>query len=1036
MRTKPGGYWLSLAFRCYCGLILLVCGTFSCFLGPVFGQTPPIAPPPDPKAPSALDFKEAFAKEVAEAKKGGAEKLFGPQWEMTAQKTALAAQKSTNPMEYRTLWNQARSQIWFPDPKWPAHLGRVLGDPRLRVTDSPTALAVDGSGKRLAAGLKDGTVLVWEMPSAKPLLRLAGLTNEVQALAFHPSGSRLSGGGKDDLILTWDLEEGKVVDRQAGHAEPINSIAYSPDGTQFAAAGADRKIRIHSPLTRTGPKELSGPALTVHQVAYSPDGKRVAAASADCKAWVFEVATGKTVLEQSLFTGGNAYGICFVAEGKQLAVAGANPNQLKLVDAQSGAEVKNLEPFPKAVQILQQTPGGKLILAGSQDGTLRLIDPQTGQTLRTQQYGDPYRAVALGPDATWLVIAGTDMALRTRELEHQSTGQKADAMVGEIWSVAFAQEGNRVLVGGAKNGPTLFNTNGLAQPLPLAKDMGPVSVVANAPDNRAMAVGGVDRKIRLFLPEQPIPQILEGHEGTLTALAFGPGGKILASASTDRTIKIWDVPTGKVVHSLEQAVGMPLALAIIGSGSLLAIGGGDGVIRLFDFSFKNPPRLLGGHQGAVTGLAFDPQGDRLASCGNDQRAILWNLTTSAMGQPSSSQVSLSGTKGALSAIAFAPSGQMIAVGGADRIIRIWDTPRDGMTAGKLERLSFRGHTDWVTTLAFHPTANLLLSGSVDGQLRTWDLLYRQDGPAQAGHSREIRALGYDASGKWLASAGSDGDLIVWPVGKSGESNKDLASPIRLLGLTEPINALTWLGTESTVAAVAQNHTLNIVEVPSGKVIRTINDGKSPVEIPILGYSPLGKTLMAWIPPAGMEKTPIDPTKRIEMMQLQDPALGTVKSLTLAPDGGVMAAGADDGTVRFWQTQTGKRIPEMDLRPQTEAVADLALSRGNTILATSDKAGRVTLWNTAERKKLYTIPSPGQDLAALALKNDGTKVLVASADNRLALFDVVSGKEIRSWDLRQSLGSDKPRIRAMAFSPNQPVVAIGLADGLVWELELP
>ena len=65
MRTKPGGYWLSLAFRCYCGLILLVCGTFSCFLGPVFGQTPPIAPPPDPKAPSALDFKEDFAKEVA-----------------------------------------------------------------------------------------------------------------------------------------------------------------------------------------------------------------------------------------------------------------------------------------------------------------------------------------------------------------------------------------------------------------------------------------------------------------------------------------------------------------------------------------------------------------------------------------------------------------------------------------------------------------------------------------------------------------------------------------------------------------------------------------------------------------------------------------------------------------------------------------------------------------------------------------------------------------------------------------------------------
>ncbi len=1036
MRTTPWGNWLSLAFRCYCGIILLGCGAVSCFLSPVFGQPPPIPTSPDPKTPSALEFQSAFAKEVAEANKGGAAKLFGPQWEMTAQKTAVAAQKSTNPMESRSLWNQARSQIWFPDPRWPAHLGRVLGDPRLRVTETPTALAVDGKGTRLAAGLKDGTVLVWEMPSAKPLLRLAGLTNEVQALAFHPSGSRLSGGGKDDLILTWDLEEGKIVDRQAGHAEPINSIAYHPDGSQFAAAGADRKIRIHSPLSRTGPKEISGPALTIHQVAYSPDGKRIAAASADCKAWVFEVATGKTVLEQSLFTGGNAYGICFVAEGKQLAVAGANPNQLKLVDAQSGAEVKNLEPFPKAVQVLQQTPGGKFVLAGSQDGTLRLIDPLTGQTLRTQHYGDPYRAVALGPDASWVVIAGTDMALRTRELEHRSTGQIADAAVGEIWSVAFAQEGNRVLVGGAKNGPMLVHTNGLAQPLALAKDNGPVSVVASSPDHRIMAVGGVDRKIRLFHPDQAQSQILEGHEGTLTALAFGPGGKLLVSASADRTIKIWDVPTAKVVHSLEQAVGIPLALAINSSGSQLAIGGGDGVIRLFDLAFKNPPQLLGGHQGAVTSLAFDPQGDRLASCGNDQRAILWNLTTSPMGQPTSTQVSLSGTKGSLSAIAFSPSGQTVAVGGADRIIRLWDTPRDGMTAPKLERLSFRGHTDWVTTLAFHPTANLLLSGSVDGQLRTWDLLDRQDGPVQAGHSREIKALGYDASGKWLASAGADGDLIVWPAGKSADAPKDMASPIRLLGLTEPLNALTWLGTEPTLAAVAQNRTLTIVEVPSGKRIRTINEGKPPVEIPILGYSPVGKTLMAWIPPAGMEKIPIDPAKRIEMMQLQDPALGTLKSLTLTPDGAIMAAGADDGTVRFWQTQTGKRIPEMDMRPQTEAVADLALSRGNTILATSDKAGRITLWNTLQGKKLHSLPSPGKDLAALALKGDGTKVLVASADNRLALFDVASGKETRSWDLRPCLGSDKPRIRALTFAPNQPAAAIGLADGLVWELELP
>jgi len=1025
MRLSSPGLWLSRAILPVCGVMLFwgVFATSPNYIG-IRAQSPSAGAPPDPKT--------AFAEDLAEAKKTGAEKLFGAQWESTAKRTAKSAEKSTNPLESKVLWNQARSQIWFPDPRWPAHVGHVFGDPRLRVTENATALAVDPLGKFLAAGLKDGTVLVWEMPSARPLHRLVGLSSEVQALAFHPSGARLSGGGKDDLILTWAMDDGKVVDRQTGHAEPINSIAYSPDGVFFAAAGADRKIRVHSPLTRTPPREISGPALTIHQISYSPDGKRIAAASADCKAWVFEVGSGKVLLEQNLFPGGNAYGICFVAEGKTLAVSGANPNQLKLIDSQTGSEVKNLEPFPKPVQFLQSAPGGKLVMAGSQDGTLRLVDPITGQTLRTHQYPDPYRAVALAADASWFVVAGTDMVLRTRELEHQSTGQKADAGVGEIWSLAFARDGLQVLVGGAKGGAILFDSNGLSRTAVLPGSEGPVSVVASSPDSRLLAVGGVDRKIRVFSSESAPPMVLEGHEGTITALAFGPAGKLLASASADRTVKVWDLLTGKILQSIDQPVGFALSLAIDSTGGILAIGGGDGVIRLLDLFGKASPRLLGGHQGAVTSLVFDPARPRLASCGNDQRAILWTLGTGPTGQPTLSQISLNGSKGALSAIAFAPSGLSVAAAGADRIIRLWDTPADSVTGARLERLAFRGHTDWVTTLAFHPTANMILSGSVDGQLRTWDLVARQEDSVQTGHSREVRSLAYDASGQWLASSGGDGDLIAWPVGESAKTT----APARLLGSGEPLNALTWLGAERKVAVVAQNRTLTILEVPTGKVLNSIIDGRPPIEIPVLGYSLSGKSIMAWIPPASMEKVPVQSGRRDQLMQLQDPALGIVRSLALSPDGEVMVAGADDGTVRFWQTQTGKRMPEGELKAQTEGVADLALSRGNKILATSDKTGRVTVWNYPGREKLHTLPSPGKDLAALALKADGSRVLVASGDNQITLFDIAAGTNLRTWDLRPSMGQERSRIRAMAFAPDRPVAALGLSDGLILELELP
>lgn|GEM_PF-5497138 len=986
-----------------------------------------------PASPQAQAAAQTFEADLEQARKAGAAEMFGPGWNALALESAQAANeaaKQGNAARAIQLWDLARSQIWFPNPLMPKGVARILGDPRLRVPDLVTSLAVDPKSKLLAAGLRDGTVLVWEMPSARLRFRFEGLTEDVLALTFHPTEAILCAGGKNRDILVWSLSDGKVVQKFNGHGEPVSTLAYSPDGKTLAAAGADRKIRLHKNGKEEAVKEFGGPSLLIHQIAFSPDGKWIGAASADCKAWVFRADTGEQVQDSLLFAGGNAYGVAFFQDGNSthLAVAGSNPNQIKIIDAATAAEIRNLEAFPKPVQALQISANHKLLLAGSQDGTIRLIDPKTGQTLRNQQVDDGFRAIALAGDASWFALAGSDSTLTIKELDHQTTGRTASAGVGEIWAMALWRNHRSVAAAGSKAKLSSFDIATLETNQAIDLPGGPVSAMAGSADGRLLAVGLANGSISLLGENGELLRTGVAHAGAVTALSWNAGGTRLISASTDGQIKAWDPAALKEIRSWNFSNVMPICLSYDPVGNRVAAGFGDGLIRMIPLEGEAPAQLLGGHQGAVTGVAFDPSGNRLASCGNDQRAILWQL---GAGTPVSIQ--LAGAKAPLSAIAFAPNGSMVAAAGADRIIRVWDTPPIDGSSFRLERLSFRGHTKWITTLAFHPSGNLLFSGSVDGEIRSWDIILRQEGPLFAGHVREVRAVAWHPESKWIATSGADGFCLLWDL--SGKS----PIPKRLFAGPEPINSMTWLGDTKRLAIALQNRTINVIDAEKGEVSYTDIDSRSPVEIPVLGYFKSGNdpfSVLAWVPPIILEKIPTQAGKRKESIPIKDPALGTVKCLALSPEGDIMAAGGDDGNIRFWDTQTAQKLPGGELPAQNEPVADIALSQGRKFLACSDLGGRATIWKLETREKIKQLPAPGKGLAGMAMKPNGTRLLVASADNRLSLFDMATGNEIKSWDFRDSMGENKKRIRSICFAPNENKAALGLTDGLILILDTP
>jgi Tol biopolymer transport system component len=262
----------------------------------------------------------------------------------------------------------------------------------------------------------------------------------------------------------------------------------------------------------------------------------------------------------------------------------------------------------------------------------------------------------------------------------------------------------------------------------------------------APATAKVPAALPAALPALTVPErTLSGHRDWVQAVAFSPDGRWLASGSSDRSIRVWDVANGTVLGTLRGHEGGINAIAYSSDGKWLVSAGDDGALRLWDGVTGGQRGVLRGQGGSLFALAISPDGKTLVAGGKDQVVMVWDIESGKR------QLTLEGHRGDIFALAISPDGKTIASSGKDKTIRLWNRK----TGEELSALS--GHKDAVLSLAFSPDGRSLASGDAGRSLRLWDAKTLAHQRTLTNLESSILSLAFSPDSYWLAVGLADKD---------------------------------------------------------------------------------------------------------------------------------------------------------------------------------------------------------------------------------------------------------------------------------------
>ncbi len=494
----------------------------------------------------------------------------------------------------------------------------------------------------------------------------------------------------------------------------------------------------------------------------------------------------------------------------------------------------------------------------------------------------------------------------------------------------------------------------------------------------------------------PAVSRLTGHTADVQSVAVDPSSHLLATASTDKTVKLWDISDPQRPSPVATLTGHTDIVNSAAFGpDTLATASSDGTIRLWDLQNQSPI-VLTGHKGPVYSVAFSRDGT-MASAGSDKIVRLWNRQHQEI-------AALAGHTASIRSVAFSPDGSTLASAGNDGTIRLWDVQTHSSTI-------LTGHIGAIRSIAFSPDGSTLVSGGVDKTVRLWNVSQHVSTAILTGHTDFVDAVAFSADGRYLASGGNDYTVHLWSLFGTPQ---ELAV---LNGHTNIVNSVTFSPDGRSLITGSADKTVRVENLTQLVFARHTDAVRSAVFSPdgrIVATSSNDRTARLW--------DISDPLRPHELAVIQQPS--TLWSALFSPDGKLLATSHDDGTARLWDVTDPRNPRALGAVTHSEAIWSTRFSPDSRTLA-SVGGDAVRLWDISDPtnpRPRGTVPD--RPITSVRFSPDGRLLATANADNTAGLWDISSPDLPRELS---ALRGHTARVTQVAFRPDGHVLATASWD---------
>ena len=560
---------------------------------------------------------------------------------------------------------------------------------------------------------------------------------------------------------------------------------------------------------------------------------------------------------------------------------------------------------------------------------------------------------------------------------------------------------------------------------------GSVSAVAVTPDGRRAVSASRDRTLRLWdLESGQTLRTLEGHTNWVSAVAVTPNGRRAVSASGDRTLRLWDLESGETLRTFEGHTDSVEDVAVAPDGRRAVSTSADQTLRLWDLESGQTLRTFEGHTDSVNAVAITPDGQRAVSASYDGTLRLWDLES---GQ---ALRTLEGHTEPVTAVAVTPDGHLAVWASGHALLwpegkpslRLWDL-ESGQTLRTLE-----GHMDRVSAVAVTPDGHRAVSTSADQTLRLWDLESGQTLRVFEGHTHWVNAVAITPNGRRAVSASEDGTLRLWDLGND-------QTPRTFEGHTDSVNAMAVTPDGRRAVAASSDGTLRLWDLESGQTLRVLEGYTDGVQA--MAVTPDGRrgvaassdgTLRLWDLESGQTLRTLEGhTREASAVAATPESLfkvdkDRVSALAMTPDGLRAVLGSPDGTLRLWDLESGQRL--RTLEGHTREVSAVAVTPDGRRAVSASEDQTLRLWDLGSGQTLRTLEGHTNWVSAVVVTLDGHRAVSASYDETLRLWDLESGQTLRTLEGHTNW------VSAVAVTPNghRAVSTSGDQTLRLWDLE--